>query len=196
MRAAAARAAIRRGSSTRIFFRLRPVLRRRARAAPAWSCRRPGGATSTAALRARKCRRQFRQRGIDRKRLSAIAHRATSCPDALRLLGRRNHRSAGSDRRHVHSARVQARWRIRRQVLSRGACQPKPKNAPTAPKRLQPPVQARPPKKGDHVFLVDGSVLHLPRLSRAAAAHTASRTGCRSMPCSASATCCGSCCAT
>ena len=33
-----------------------------------------------------------------------------------------------------------------------------------------PPSSARPLKKGDHVFLVDGSVLHLPRLSRTAAA--------------------------
>ena len=49
------------------------------------------------------------------------------------------------------------RWRNHRSSVKSEACQPKPKNAPTAPKLPHPPSRRRPLKKGDHVFLVDGS---------------------------------------
>ena len=89
---------------------------------------------------------QLRQRGIDRKRLCVLVHQGT-------LLT-----SPGEGARVEDKCIARpGRWRNRRSSVKSKACQPKPKSAPTAPKMLESAVQARPPQKGDHVFLVDGS---------------------------------------
>ena len=78
-------------------------------------------------------------------------------------------------------------------------CQPAPKSKPNAESPPQtdaphPPIRGAPAQEGRPPLPGRRLRLHLPRLSRAAAARPASPTACRSTPCSASATCCGSCC--
>src|SRR5262249_6183505 len=140
MRAAAARAASRRGSSTRSFLPCAQGSAARTSGTrvvlPA-----PGGATRTAAFPARKARVSSGSagsigRGSPMARIVATLH-------------------ARSDSGKAHARQVHSEPEAAEKSPLKCNARATPSKAPQSARSAPPPAVA--PKKGDHVFLVDGS---------------------------------------
>ena len=126
----------------------------------------PGGATRTAASLRAQGSGQFRQRRIDGKGRACAFIRGT-----LPVRGA-----------YIACVDPSTQWRISREDSVNSAAESVAKPSPASVKSggmpakaapsatSAPPVHARPPKKGDHVFLVDGSSYIFRAYSRAAAA--------------------------